>query len=264
MKLELQKFDMSSIADDKVIMLIGKRDTGKSFLVRDLLYHKQDIPVGTVISPTEEANTFFGHMVPPAFIHDDYDPGIIENVIKRQRKLMPRFRAGEAIDPRAFLVMDDCLYDTAWSRDINIRSAFLNGRHYKLLYVVTSQYPLGLPPILRSNIDYTFILRDPYLRSRKLIYENYAGMFPNFKAFSEAMNACTNDFNCLVIHNTARSNRIEDQVFWYKAENRPDFRMGSREFWDKEKQAKYAKEKRANITSSAMRGRNVVIDVERV
>ena len=48
--LQLKKFDMKQIADDKVVVLIGKRETGKSFLVRDLLYYHQDIPIGTVIS----------------------------------------------------------------------------------------------------------------------------------------------------------------------------------------------------------------------
>ena len=34
-----EKIDMTQIKDDKVVVLIGKRDTGKSFLCRDELYH---------------------------------------------------------------------------------------------------------------------------------------------------------------------------------------------------------------------------------
>jgi len=58
MTLELKKFDMRAITFDPrenkgpVIVLIGRRDTGKTFLVKDLLYHHQDIPIGTVISGT--------------------------------------------------------------------------------------------------------------------------------------------------------------------------------------------------------------------
>ena len=37
MAMELQKFDMSKIEDDKVVVFVGKRETGKSFLVKDLL-----------------------------------------------------------------------------------------------------------------------------------------------------------------------------------------------------------------------------------
>ena len=56
MSLELKKFDMKKITfkpdENKgpVIVLIGRRDTGKSYLVRDLLYYHQDIPIGTVKS----------------------------------------------------------------------------------------------------------------------------------------------------------------------------------------------------------------------
>ena len=58
MRLQLKKFDMSSIAADKVVVMIGKRDTGKSFLCKDLLWHHQKIPVNAVISATEAQIVF--------------------------------------------------------------------------------------------------------------------------------------------------------------------------------------------------------------
>ena len=39
MNLALKKFDISNIKPDKVCVFIGKRETGKSFLVKDLLYY---------------------------------------------------------------------------------------------------------------------------------------------------------------------------------------------------------------------------------
>ena len=83
MNLKLKKFDMSSIKSDKVVLFIGKRETGKSFLVRDLLWHNRDLPVGTVISGTEGANQFYSKMIPSIFIHDEYTPEIINNFVKR-------------------------------------------------------------------------------------------------------------------------------------------------------------------------------------
>ena len=59
MNLEIKKFDIGSIKKDKVCVFIGKRETGKSFLVKDLLYYHQDVPIGTVISGTEAANCFY-------------------------------------------------------------------------------------------------------------------------------------------------------------------------------------------------------------
>ena len=221
-----------------VIVLIGRRDTGKSFLVKDVLYHQQDIPIGTVISGTEEGNGFYGKLVPKLFIHNEYNTAIIENILKRQRQVlkqikreMEQFRRS-TIDPRTFVILDDCLFDNTWSRDKMMRLLFMNGRHWKVMLIITMQYPLGIPPTLRTNIDYVFILREPYITNRKRIYENYAGMFPTLESFSQVMDQCTENYECLVINNNAKSNKLQEQVFWYKADAHNDFKLGSKEFWE--------------------------------
>lgn len=248
MSLELKKFDMKSIQfkanENKgpVIVLIGKRDTGKSFLVRDLLYHQQEIPIGTVISGTEEGNGFYSKMVPRLFIHNEYNSAIIENILKRQRTVLKQVKKEmemykrSTIDPRAFVILDDCLYDGSWARDKLMRLLFMNGRHWKVMLVITMQYPLGVPPMLRTNIDYVFILRENYIANRKRIYENYAGMFPTFESFCQVMDQCTENYECLVINNNSKSNKLQDQVFWYKADSHNDFRLGSKEFWELSKE----------------------------
>jgi hypothetical protein len=244
MTLELKKFDMKSISfkpnENKgpVVVLIGKRDTGKSFLVRDLLFYQQEIPIGTVIAGTEEGNGFYGKMVPKLFVHNEYNTAIIENILKRQRTVLKQIKKEmetykrSTIDPRAFVILDDCLYDATWTRDKMMRLLFMNGRHWKVMLVITMQYPLGIPPTLRTNIDYVFILRENYIANRKRIYENYAGMFPTFEAFCQVMDQCTENYECLVINNNSKSNKLHDQVFWYKAESHGDFRLGSKEFWE--------------------------------
>lgn len=244
MTLQLKKFDMKNISfksnENKgpVIVLIGRRDTGKSFLVRDLLYYHQDIPIGTVISGTEEGNGFYSKHVPKLFIHDEYNTVIVENIMKRQRSVLKQVNKEiqaykrSTIDPRTFVILDDCLYDASWTKDKMMRLLFMNGRHWKVMLVITMQYPLGIPPNLRTNIDYVFILREPYINNRKRIYENYAGMFPTFESFCQVMDQCTENFECLVINNNSKSNKLTDQIFWYKASPHGDFRLGSREFWE--------------------------------
>jgi hypothetical protein len=247
MTLELRKFDMRSITFDPkenkgpVIVFIGRRDTGKSFLVRDLLYFHQDIPVGTVISGTETVNGFFGKIVPKLFIHDEYNTLIIEKVLQRQRAMMKQCNHDMAtykkmtIDPRTFVILDDCLYDNTWSRDKLMRALFMNGRHWKVMLIITMQYPLGIPPNLRTNIDYVFILRENYLANRKKIWENFASMFPTLESFCSVMDQTTENYGALVLNNNAKSNKITDQIFWYRAEDRPDYKMGAKEFWEASK-----------------------------
>ncbi len=244
MTLQLKKFDMKNISfkpdENKgpVVVLIGRRDTGKSFLVRDLLYYHQDIPIGTVISGTEAGNGFYSSHVPKLFIHDEYNVVIIENILKRQKTVLKQIKKDienykkSNIDPRAFVILDDCLFDDRWTRDKMMRLLFMNGRHWKIMLIITMQYPLGIPPTLRTNIDYVFILREPYIANRKRIYENYAGMFPTFESFCQVMDQCTENFECLVINNNVKSNKLHEQIFWYKAESHKDFKLGSREFWE--------------------------------
>ena len=247
MNLELKKFDMKKITfkpnenQGPVIVLIGRRDTGKSYLVRDLLYYHQDIPIGTVISGTEAGNGFYGKMVPKLFIHDEYNTAIIENILKRQKIVVKQIKkemesyGRSTIDPRTFVILDDCLYDNSWAREKLMRLLFMNGRHWKIMLVITMQYPLGVPPNLRTNIDYTFILREPYIANRKRIYENFAGMFPTFESFCQVMDQCTENYECLVVSNNAKSNKLTDQIFWYKASPHGDFKLGSKEFWEMSK-----------------------------
>jgi|TARA_B110000967_G_C18849201_1_gene543687 hypothetical protein len=231
MEIQLRKFDMNMIKDDKVVVLIGKRETGKSFLCRDLLYHHRDIPCGQVISGTEAANEFYSSMVPKLFIHEEYQGSVIQNVLKRQKLMIEKLKSNSNIDPRLFLILDDCLYDNTWVKDKNVRSLFMNGRHYKVLFIITMQYALGIPPNLRTNIDYVFILRENYVSNRKRLYEHYAGMFPTFEMFCQVMDQCTENFECLVIDNNSKSNKLDDQVFWYKASERGDFKIGAEDYW---------------------------------
>lgn len=237
LNLRLKKFDMSRIKHDKVVVLIGKRETGKSFLVKDLLWHNQGLPCGTVISGTEGANQFYSKMVPPLFVHDEYSPLVIANVLKRQKLIAKKIakdlaeRGTTSVDPRNFLILDDCLYDNSWIRDKNVRYLFMNGRHVHTMFIITMQYALGIPPNLRTNIDYVFILRENIMNNRRKLYEQYAGMFPDYDSFCQVMNQCTENYECLVIDNNAKSNKLEDQVFWYKAQARPDFKLCANELW---------------------------------
>lgn len=237
MKLELRKFDPRNLKDDSVVLFIGKRNVGKSFCLKYIMSFHQSIPVGVVVSPTERANHFFESWVPKMLLYDEYTEGTVSKFLDRQTKITDQYNNEKKkygrtdLDPRAFLILDDCLYDKSWPNSKNIRCLFMNGRHYKVFFLITMQYPLGIPPHLRANVDYIFIFRDNQIKNRERIYQQYAGMFPSFDIFSQVMDQCTENFECLVIDNKVQSNKLEDQVFWFKAcENQ--FRLCSKELWD--------------------------------
>jgi hypothetical protein len=45
------------------------------------------------------------------------------------------------------------------------------------------------------------------------------------------MDQCTQNYECLVINNNTQSNKMEDTIFWYKAEIHGEFKMGAPELW---------------------------------
>ena len=62
--------------------------------------------------------------------------------------------------------------------------------------------------------------------------------------FCQVMDQCTENYECLVINNNAKSNKLVDQVFWYKAEPHANFRIGAPQFW------KYSEENYSNNTTN--------------
>ena len=91
---------------------------------------------------------------------------------------------------------------------------------------------MDIKPVIRTNVDGVFILRETNLRNRKSLYENYAGIIPDFTMFCAIMDSITTDYTALYIHNATTSNKLEDCLFWYRAKPVPeDFKLGCRDLW---------------------------------
>jgi hypothetical protein len=211
------------------IVIIGKPKSGKSYLIRDLLYSKKHIfPCGLVINGTEDSNHFYSSMFPETFIYNQMNTSVIQNFKRRQRlakQLLP--------NPWAVLILDDCMDQPGIFKTPLFMDIFKNGRHWKMNLIMAMQYSMDIPPGLRICIDGTFIFREPNLKYRKSLYENYASVIPDFKLFCDLMDELTNDYTALYIHNNTASNKLEDCVFWYKAKKVPDeFKFGSKDYWN--------------------------------
>lgn len=97
------------------------------------------------MSATEEANENFSRMAPPLFIYKDFDTEALEKLINRQKKMKKMQKAmqkrGEELpfDHRAFVILDDCMYDKKNFRGTLMRELFMNGRHWDLFVLITIQ-----------------------------------------------------------------------------------------------------------------------------
>ena len=140
------------------------------------------------------------------------------------------------IDGRAFVILDDCLYDNSWARDKLMRSSVHEWSTLENNVSYNNAIPFRSSTQFKNKYRlYFYSTRTLYCNNRKRIYENYAGMFPTFESFCQVMDQCTENYECLVISNNAKSNKLDDQIFWYKADAHRDFKLGSKEFWEMSK-----------------------------
>ena len=73
------------------------------------------------------------------------------------------------------------------------------------------------------------------------------------------MDQCTEDYECLVINNNAKSNKLTDQVFWYKADPHPEFRIGADSYWEYSKN-NYTDEERMDDNQFCKKKNPVVVN----
>ena len=230
-QLSLRKFEISKTDDRRVFVLISKRNTGKSVLTADILYHKRSIPMGILMSATEEATGFFQDVagIPDTYIYSEWNPDAIDTIIEKQKKLA---KAGKLRN--CFVVLDDLAFDKQLFNSKQMRQLMMNGRHYGICLIITAQFMGDLPVAFRSNVDYVMVGRTPGIQDRERLWKNFFGAIPTFHMFNAIMDNTTEDYHVLVLDNTVQSNKLEDSIFWYKAPmrgpNQNNFQIGCRAY----------------------------------
>ena len=234
-KLQIKRFDLTKMCEHATICMIAKRATGKSFLVKEIMYHKRNIPTAIAISRTEKLNHFYTDFIPESYIYSEFSTEMLTRLFNRQSKIIAdneiRTKDKRQLkDGSVMLIMDDCLSSKGWTKDSNILELFYNGRHSLISFILTLQYAVGIPPELRSNFDYIFLLAEDTITNRRKLYDHYAGMFPTFDIFQQVFTDLTDNYSVMVIDNRIHSKNLTDKVFWYKAKKVPTFTVGSSKF----------------------------------
>ncbi|AGE55674.1 hypothetical protein ATCVMN08101_534R [Acanthocystis turfacea Chlorella virus MN0810.1] len=228
MSISIREFDPTTISDGAIVGVVGRRGSGKSIIIKDLLYYKRNkLPCGLIMSGTEAGNGYFSKFVPDVFVFDDYDNAALERLLERQKKAAKKGNMG-----KVFVVLDDLAFDSSIMKKPVMRYIFMNGRHLNIYLIFSSQYVADLgPPAIRANIDVLLVCREAIQANRFRLYNMFFGVFETFEDFNKVLNACTQNYGVLVLDNTKLSNNPEDCVFHWKAKMRDDFKMGSPAFW---------------------------------
>lgn len=217
---------------NRIFCVVGKRNTGKSVVIRNLIYHlSSQIDFAVLVSPTASTREECAAFMPQTWIHSTYDADVIKGLIDVQKRATMRGKAR-----RVLLILDDLLYDNRLFKNEAIKEIYLNGRHLSITLIVSAQYAIAIPPLYRSNTDIVVLLRDTARQNRKKLYDAFCGIFDNFEVFNKVFTDLTANYGCLVVNNCSKSNEIDDAsdppIMWYRATlNLPRFSLGSRTFW---------------------------------
>lgn len=205
------------------------RNTGKSTLIKSILYAKKHIfPVGMAMSGSEDSNHAYKEIMPSTFVYNEYDEDKITQFIKRQK-----LASSHLPNPWAVMILDDCTDDPRIFNKPLQQALYKKGRHWKMLYILSLQYAMDVKPVIRTNVDGIFILREPLLKNREALYKNYASIIPDFTTFCELMDQLTNDYCALYIHGATHTNTWQECVFYYKSPLvSKEWKFGCPEYWD--------------------------------
>lgn len=239
-ELPIAYFKTKSIVVAPTIIFVGMRGTGKSILLRNVVYDLRDrFTHGIVFSRTEGANRFWANHIPSLFIFTEFDDEPIWQLIDAQISEIRRIgfeAAGEA-----FLIVDDMGLDRKFTHSEVLKEMAANGRHYKIAILITTQYGTSVPPDIRGNMSYVFVLRERNIMTRVKLHEQYCGEFKTFALFEHVLRACTEQHECLVVDKTAETWDLGEQIYYFRSrmdlrrKNDPDaneFKLGSQEYKD--------------------------------
>lgn len=222
-KIRISRFNMETMQPHCTILIVGKRRSGKSTLLRDILYHlrnKVDIPFA--MTPTYETTAMFEGCMPSSHVFNDYNLEQVMNILNNLKALKE-----EKKERSTLLVLDDCMYDKKIMRSVEMRKIHMNGRHFNLYFINCVQYLMDIPSEIRSQIDYVFAFKDSIRKNREKLFNYFFGMFSTFRDFELVFSQCTNNYECLVLDASQCDNDISKGIHYYKANiNIPSFTIG--------------------------------------
>jgi hypothetical protein len=135
-------------------LFLGRRNTGKSTLMIHLLRtlaKAQKFAWVRVYSPTAFTGVW-GNIVGEDNVEAVFDNDELESILESQAGIRSRGGKNEGL-----VILDDCLGACSFQNDLWTRIAS-SGRHYGLTFWVSAQHAFKLPPVIRSNSDYTYLL----------------------------------------------------------------------------------------------------------
>lgn len=209
------KLDVECIPAQGVCVFVGRTNTGKTLLMRDIMAYKcRNFKKCVVMTGSSTSASDFAQHVPACFVYDGFREDVLEKIVDKQDRDQKLGRCKHIA-----IILDDLAYLATHIKSCEvIKRIMFNGRQYKILLFLSMQYCKLFPPDFRSNINFVFCTFEKNPLNRRHVFEAFNNVFRDYDAFDRAMCALTKDYRAIVLDNcSSKSMAIADNVFWYKA-----------------------------------------------
>ncbi len=232
-KLQMRRFDPASIKVNRVILITGKRGTGKTTLLEHLLYqlrNRFDVVIG--MGGSNASVKMLEGFIPRCLVFGAPLVRKVEKMVELAKALVEHGKRREFL-----LILDDCTFRKDIFRYPIWREIFMNGRNFGFTLVISAQYIMDLETDLRSQVDYVFTFKEVIRSNQKRLWEYFYGMVETFKDFQTVLLTNTKNFECLVMDNTDSTGELGEQLFYFKAPTmKTTFTLGKSVYWSLDQQ----------------------------
>lgn len=218
--------------------VIGMPGSGKSSLIKYLMYCKKHIaPVAQIFSGSEENQPFFGDFTPQSFISGDLEASNmnpLENFEKRQ-KIARQYLEPEGTSPWCFNIVEDGTSDTKFMKTPVFQRMYKNGRHWRMIHLLSLQFALDLKSNIRGCLDGVFIMFTANPDIRKKIYEKFGNYIPTYADFCDLMDSLEQYEALYINYKSSENNDLESNVFFIKPDIKrvpKGWKFGCPEYWE--------------------------------
>ncbi len=217
---DLSAFRLAMILARTTILIYGKRGSGKTTLMCNLLseIHKH-YPLGCAIAPTATVRLELCKHMPSSLIWPEFDIDKLTTVVSEfTESTMPNWMeytndAKKSEEQKAdilnwLLIMDDCGFSEKTFRHVTFNNMYMNGRQVGQGIILNLQRLRSIGPQLRGQLDYVFLFRDLSKSVQESIHQDFFS-FLDFKAFKSLYMRYTEGYNCVVL-DVQKAQRIRD------------------------------------------------------
>jgi energy-coupling factor transporter ATP-binding protein EcfA2 len=232
-EFQAKQFPIDDIEDamrpGQVHLLVGKRGSGKTWLIKALLYYMRLVTPYVFVFSHTKFTGFYHSILPDALIRSKFDAELIQQMMEVQKAR--RWMRG--VNPHIILVLDDMASDSLLRYSQLMDQLLMEGRHYKITIIMATQHLKAASTKFRTNADKIYLFKTANKAILDCIKEEFGNLFVDDLSWEAWFMKNTQDQQAVVLDQRDPTVGPEDTYFVYKAPDlsNKEFIMGNFQAW---------------------------------